>query len=501
MAAEDAEFADSDDTDGAESAPGFGCMSSDYETTVGPFYAYWLSYCTKKSYAWLCPHNVTEIRDRRVLRHVEKDTKRLAQKARKERNDEVRALVLFVRKRDRRVTEYRRLLEDRAEQNRIKQQAKRLEQIQRNRAEVEEAMRLQKEAGIGAFGGDYEKQLRKIEATYGSDSDDVSDEDEDTDAENDEGAASAADDVNEIGTRLEQDVDIDDDEEYVDHLYCVACNKSFKNESSLQNHQSSKRHRDNIEKMRIQMLEEEDAHNAAQSDSSLSEEQTAELDTSIQSTHKQVDTPESDTDKVVKPNKQSKKSKRKVQKVITTPPSSGADSEVEPIGSSKPEAVCTNGNVHNSEDNHTQIQPPKQTKKAKRRAMKAATAADLPPVSKPAAPKHATRKPNDSSDDSDGEDVAADSWSNGTRKMGRKAGAKAARKTAAKKPAIVDIDETVDIDHTCVTCAAVFDSKNKLFAHLKHMNHGVYIEGKGITPARAATTIDAAQPRTKGRKK
>lgn len=446
---------------------------------------------------------MTEIRDRRVLRHVEKDTKKLAQKARKERNDEVRALVLFVRKRDRRVVEYRRLLEDRAEQNRIKQQAKRLEQIQRNRAEVEEAMRLQKEAGIGAFGGDYERQLRKMEATYGSDSDDVSDED--TDEEDGEGAASVADDVNEIGTRLEQDVDIDDEEEYVDHLYCVACNKSFKNESSMQNHQSSKRHNDNIEKMRIQMLDEEDAHNAALSDSSASEEateeQTAELDISIESTKEKLDIPESDSENVLKPNKQSKKSKRKVQKVITTPPTTDVDSDVNPIGSSVTETEAVNGTVHNIEDDD--VQPPKQTKKAKRRAMKSAAAADLPPVAKPAKSKNASRKPADSSDGSDGE--AADSWSNGTRKMSRKAGAKAARKTAAKKPAIVDIDETVDIDHTCVTCAAVFDSKNKLFAHLKHMNHGVYIEGKGVTPARAAAaaaaTIAASQPRTKGRKK
>lgn len=133
LAAEDLEFMDSDDE--AE-IPGFGTSTSDYEEVVGPFYAYWQSYCTKKSYAWLCQHNLTEIRDRRLLRHVEKDTKKLAAKAKRERNDEVRALVAFVKKRDRRVVEYRRVLDERAEANRVKQQEKRMEQLRKNRLEV-----------------------------------------------------------------------------------------------------------------------------------------------------------------------------------------------------------------------------------------------------------------------------------------------------------------------------------------------------------------------------
>lgn len=36
-------------------------------------------------------------------------------------------------------------------------------------------------------------------------------------------------------------------------------------------------------------------------------------------------------------------------------------------------------------------------------------------------------------------------------------------------------NSTTDVDHTCVTCSSTFDSKNKLFAHLKKTNHGVYI--------------------------
>lgn len=490
LAAEDLEFMDSDDED--TDIPGFGDANSDYEQVVGPFYAYWLSYCTKKTYTWLCPHNLTEIRDRRILRHVEKDTKKLAQKARKERNDEVRALVAFVKKRDRRVLEYRRVLEERAEQNRMKQQEKRLEQIRRNRAEVEAEMLRQKETGVGVFGGDYEAQLRQMEAAYGRDSDDDDDEDEDEE------------DVNEIGERLENGValDGDDEPEYIDHLFCVACNKSFKNESSMQNHQSSKKHKENIEKLRVEMLDEEDEFNAGKSEASASESPEEVDDTAdIAIDSSGIVNNASDSDHVSEesqiPVRQSKKARRKMQKVIASMQSSDEDDTetvVAPAMSTETKAENDKSDIDDDD------QPKKATKKSKRRAKHAT--ADVPTKSNLTKPP---KKAQVSSAESDDDIVDI-----GQRKGGRKANAKAARKAAAaKKPVDLD-DEDVDIDHTCVTCGGVFDSKNKLFNHLKQMNHGVYIEGKGAasrastaaSAAAASTTASAsAKSRTKGRKK
>lgn len=92
IATEDAEFID--DEEEIEKIPKFGNSKSGYDETVGPFYAYWSSYCTKRTYSWLCKYDITEIKDRRILREIEKETKKLAQKARKERNDEV-SLCLF----------------------------------------------------------------------------------------------------------------------------------------------------------------------------------------------------------------------------------------------------------------------------------------------------------------------------------------------------------------------------------------------------------------------
>lgn len=158
IATEDIEFMDSPED--YEQIPKFGTSTSNYEDEVGPFYAFWQSYCTRKTYAWLCPHNVAEYRDRRILREIEKETKKIAQKAKRERNDEVRALVAFVRKRDKRVQEYKRLLEEKAEQNRAKQQMHRLQQLKRNKEEAE-AMRKNAQSIFDSV--DHEEQLRQME--------------------------------------------------------------------------------------------------------------------------------------------------------------------------------------------------------------------------------------------------------------------------------------------------------------------------------------------------
>ena len=128
LAAEDIEYME--DPDEFATIPKFGDSTSNFED-VTLFYGFWESYSTKKSYAWLFTHNINEIRDRRILKLVDKEHKKIQQKARKERNEEVRSLVLFVKKRDKRMVEYRKMLEEKAQQNRIKSQQNRLEQMKR----------------------------------------------------------------------------------------------------------------------------------------------------------------------------------------------------------------------------------------------------------------------------------------------------------------------------------------------------------------------------------
>jgi DnaJ homolog subfamily A member 5 len=135
LAAEDIEYMD--DADDFEKIPQFGKASSILDDVV-IFYGYWESYSTKKSYAWLFTHNIQEYRDRRILKLLDKEHKKIQQKARKERNEEVRSLVLFVKKRDKRMAEHRKMLEDKALKNRLKSEQNRFEQIRNRQRELKE---------------------------------------------------------------------------------------------------------------------------------------------------------------------------------------------------------------------------------------------------------------------------------------------------------------------------------------------------------------------------
>ena len=151
LSAEDIEYMD--DPSEHEKIPQFGSSSSNFEDVIN-FYGFWESYSTKKSYAWLFTHNIQEIRERRILKLVDKEHKKIQQKARKERNEEVRSLVLFVKKRDKRMAEYRKMLEEKALQNRLKSQQNHLEQIRKRNEIIKEQ---QKNSQVKS---EHEEQLR-----------------------------------------------------------------------------------------------------------------------------------------------------------------------------------------------------------------------------------------------------------------------------------------------------------------------------------------------------
>ncbi|TFY74996.1 hypothetical protein EWM64_g9015, partial [Hericium alpestre] len=64
------------------------------------FYNYWLNFSTHKEFGWVDMWNASDAPDRRVRRLMERDNKKARDEARKEYNETVRSLVLFIRKRD-----------------------------------------------------------------------------------------------------------------------------------------------------------------------------------------------------------------------------------------------------------------------------------------------------------------------------------------------------------------------------------------------------------------
>ncbi|XP_037092420.1 dnaJ homolog subfamily C member 21-like [Pollicipes pollicipes] len=227
LAAEDSEFTKDGDSD--FEIPEFGDSQSVFEEVVQPFYAYWQSYCTRKTYTWLDKYDIRQGPNRWTVRQMEKENKKIRDKARKERNEEVRALVAFVRKRDRRVQAQQRLLQERAAEN-----ARRVQQLR----EQQRQQRLEQLASFReaewSRGDQHEDQLKQMEAAI----------------------------ARQFGEEISGDDASNSDEDDADNnLYCPACDKIFKTDKSFKNHEGSKKHRENLARLKEVMLEEDELMN------------------------------------------------------------------------------------------------------------------------------------------------------------------------------------------------------------------------------------------------
>lgn len=200
--------------------PTFGRSDSDYADIVRPFYNFWCGFNTHKPFGWLDEYDIRQAPNRRVVKLMEKENKKIRDKAKKDRNDKIQALIEFVRKRDKRLKAYAETLKLKSAEN-----SKRMEEARRKRIkDKQKEMANYKESDWSKF-SNVEEELKVIEesliAEYGS-----SDE-------------------------------FDSDDEMANCLYCVACNKVFKTEKAFQNHEKSKKHKENIDLIKVEMLNDE----------------------------------------------------------------------------------------------------------------------------------------------------------------------------------------------------------------------------------------------------
>ncbi|XP_029371987.1 dnaJ homolog subfamily C member 21 isoform X1 [Echeneis naucrates] len=241
---EEMEHGKVEDEEDEEEFPPFGDSQSDYDTVVHVFYGYWQSFCTRKNFAWKEEYDTRQASNRWEKRAMEKENKKTREKARKERNELVRQLVAFVRKRDRRVQAHRKLVEEQnAEKIKKVEELRRKQQL--SQAKLAEEYKEQSWAAMSEL----EKELQQIEAQYGQEFGDASEsEDEDTREKNSEEGG---------------DADLPDGDEltidYYDDLYCPACDKSFKSDKAMKNHEKSKKHREMVALLRQQLEDEEDS--------------------------------------------------------------------------------------------------------------------------------------------------------------------------------------------------------------------------------------------------
>uniref|UniRef100_A0A0B7ABF2 DnaJ homolog subfamily C member 21 n=1 Tax=Arion vulgaris TaxID=1028688 RepID=A0A0B7ABF2_9EUPU len=217
-----------------EEFPKFGNSMSDYDEIVGPFYAFWTSFCTNKSYVWAEKYDTRDAPDRQCRRAMESENKKLRDAAKKERNEEIRSLVAFVKKRDKRVQAYKKKLEERHAEIEKKTREKREEDIRNQKRRLENYQ----EAGWSAMSG-LEKDLQQLEAHL------------------DEHFGEDVSELVDIGLETEELAEGEEEPFYTDH-YCVACNKTFKSDKAFSNHEKSRKHKEMVAIIAEEMQREDE---------------------------------------------------------------------------------------------------------------------------------------------------------------------------------------------------------------------------------------------------
>ena len=156
------------------------------------------------------------------------ENKKFRDAAKKERNELVRSLATFIKKRDKRVQKFNKELSEKNAQNQKKTQEMRNRHLEERRQMLEDAQ----------FGmSEMEEELQKLEDQL-----DANEEDE---------------------------------------LFCVACNKELRNEKAFAAHRNQKKHLENVRLLKESMMEEDllNSDDLKDSDEDLPQEAIDNLDT------------------------------------------------------------------------------------------------------------------------------------------------------------------------------------------------------------------------------
>eukprot|EP00055_Hartaetosiga_balthica_P008226 m.29874 g.29874 ORF g.29874 m.29874 type:complete len:569 (+) comp6187_c0_seq3:39-1745(+) len=201
--------------------PKFGNSESNIHEEVKPFYMHWEHFTTRRQFHSCDKWDLRDGPDRRIRRLMEKDNKKLRQAAKKEYVSNVKNLVAFVKRRDPR---YEKLKEFARKQMQLAEEERRTKLRKEELRVAEERKRLHVEAARQAdeMFEAREEKLAQLEEQL-----------------------------------MEHFSDEDDEENDDDQLYCIACKKGFKSQKQLNNHEKSKKHKNRLDALRREMMDED----------------------------------------------------------------------------------------------------------------------------------------------------------------------------------------------------------------------------------------------------
>ncbi len=340
------------------------------------FYAFFSAYSTPRSYSWLDKYDTRQGENRRVVRAMDKENKKIRDAARKERNDLVKELVKFVRKRDKRIQDFNRRLEEKTAENARKTEEMRLKHLEERARMLEE---LKDGDAPSAFDTDHiENQLQNLDDAY-------------------------------------------DSEEEAEENYCVACNKQLRNAKAYSSHLKQKKHLDNVRALKEAMAEEGVDQATVDFKALGIEDDSEEKD-------------DDDEQDLCNLNNGVDKGEVRNEDAVVASDSEG--------------------------DSSSRTGKKKKNKKGRNNKVDKANIED---------------KEN-------GEEVAVTQPVGAKAKKSRRAnkkGNKAKTKVDSDDDGSDDEEVATDKDRKCAVCNNEFNSKNKLFAHLKSTGHSVYLGDNG----------------------
>lgn len=250
---EEAKLSDVEESGPVPDYPSFGTAKSSAADVLA-FYDFWGGYSSRMHYAWCDQYNPAEGPNRYVRRAMEKENEGARRAARRQRGEAIRALVAFVKKRDTRwmaaqIEIKRRAAEEEARRKAVEAEAARARVANRQARKDEAAALAEQREREAAETGAYRLA------------------DEDSEEEGGRGgkkkggkkgkAAAAAvkvvvvpapDEEDEEGVLGEgqQEEQVESEEEEEEVLFCEPCGKEFRTAGAMESHARSKKHREGV---------------------------------------------------------------------------------------------------------------------------------------------------------------------------------------------------------------------------------------------------------------
>ena len=282
----------------------FGTSQSNWNG-VKQFYAQWESFSSSKLFGYAEKWNLSEAENREIRRAMDKENKKERAKAKKEYNGLVRELVMFVKKRDPRVKKQKKV-EDLARAEREEELRIRQEEEKKRRKEWAEESKEAREKALEEDAAGLDEILASIA---------LDDEKEKKKNRRKMRNANGTEQNNEVDD-AEEEAEEEDEEDLVEEVdqeqYCIACKKKFRTYAQFENHNSTKKHRQAVNRLRRQIEKEDLMFFDARDDESVIVD-TSRADDIVPNENDGVDS-EGDDEKEEAPIEQLSKSQKKKNK-------------------------------------------------------------------------------------------------------------------------------------------------------------------------------------------